>query len=281
VTFYDPTKAQAPWAPQRGWNGKLLWRMGASASVSRFQTAPGTSVFNDNALRRGFMVASSSFTDHGTNSNDTFGAEMMVMVKEHIAENYGSIRYNHRRRLLGRLDHAAEHLGSVSGTAERHPAHLQLSRHDDDVHRDRDCGVLQNRYYATADGSMLKSEQRAAINGHKTTRLLPGVDQLVSPRRQSSVQGNCGSGWPATLTYSTTSSPARPTASAVPAPITTRRWSAHFVDTDGNTKANQAGDNEGVQYGLKALQMAPPKGITPEEFVRLNEGVGSYTADLT
>ena len=44
VTFYDPTKTQVPWAPQRGWNGKLLWRMGASASVSRFQTAPGTSV---------------------------------------------------------------------------------------------------------------------------------------------------------------------------------------------------------------------------------------------
>jgi hypothetical protein len=42
-----------------------------------------------------------------------------------------------------------------------------------------------------------------------------------------------------------------------------------FIDTDGNTKANQAGDNVGVQYGLKALQAGT---ITAEDFVKLNQG---------
>ena len=50
-----------------------------------------------------------------------------------------------------------------------------------------------------------------------------------------------------------------------------------FVDTDGHTKANRLFDNVGVQYGLSALRTGV---ITPEDFVRLNEGIGSYSADL-
>ena len=40
VTFNDPTQPNAPWAAQKGWNGKLYWIFGASSGVSRFQT-PG------------------------------------------------------------------------------------------------------------------------------------------------------------------------------------------------------------------------------------------------
>lgn len=42
-------------------------------------------------------------------------------------------------------------------------------------------------------------------------------------------------------------------------------------------KANRIFDNVGVQYGLRALRAGA---ITPEEFVQLNEGIGSYSADL-
>ena len=49
-----------------------------------------------------------------------------------------------------------------------------------------------------------------------------------------------------------------------------------FVDADGNTKTKLPYDNVGVQYGLKALQEGV---ISPEEFVRLNEGVGGYDND--
>src|SRR4029077_9475748 len=50
-----------------------------------------------------------------------------------------------------------------------------------------------------------------------------------------------------------------------------------FVDTDGNTKAKEAGANDGMQYGLKALHDGV---ITAEQFVQLNEGAGGYNADL-
>ena len=281
VTFYDPTRTQVPWAPQRGWNGKLLWRMGASASVSRFQTAPGTSVFNDNALRRGFMVASSSFTDHGTNSNDTFGAEMMVMVKEHIAENYGPIRYTIGDGCSGGsiMQHSIS--GAYPGLLNAIQPNCSYPDTMTTFIEIADCGVLQNRYYATADGSTLTSEQRAVINGHNSTGFCNVWITSFLNAGNPSVNGNCGSGWPAALTYSTTSSPPRPDGVRCTGADHDASMVGTFVDTDGNRKANQAGDNEGVQYGLKALQASPPKGITAEQFVRLNEGVGGYTPDLT
>jgi len=93
ATLYDPSQPAAPWAPPAGWNGKLYWIFGASSGVSRFQSVPANSVWNNTALRRGFMVATASLTDHGTNANDTLGAETVMMTKEHIAETYGPIRY--------------------------------------------------------------------------------------------------------------------------------------------------------------------------------------------
>src|SRR5688572_24222521 len=50
-----------------------------------------------------------------------------------------------------------------------------------------------------------------------------------------------------------------------------------FVDSDGVRKANKVFDNVGVQYGLRALREGR---ISAEEFVQLNEGIGSYSPDL-
>jgi hypothetical protein len=49
-----------------------------------------------------------------------------------------------------------------------------------------------------------------------------------------------------------------------------------FVDTDGNTKANNPFDNVGVQYGLKALLDGT---IEVDQFLDLNEHIGSYDVD--
>jgi hypothetical protein len=277
VTFYDPTKAIAPWAPQLGWNGKLLWKMGASASVSRFQTAPGTGVFDDKALRRGFMVASSSFTDHGTNSNDTFGAEVMLMIKEHIAENFGPIRYTIGDGCSG--GSIMQH--SISGAYPGLLNAIQPNCSYPDTFSTGieifDCGILQNRYYATADGATLTLAQRAAINGHLNTGFCNAWITSFLNSFNPSAQGNCGSGWPSALTYSTTSAPPRPDGVRCTASDHAAGMVGTFIDTDGNRKAKQASDNEGIQYGLESLRDGV---ITPEQFVRLNEGVGSYNADL-
>src|SRR6266446_752856 len=94
VTFYDPAVASAPWAPQKGWNQKLHWKFGAGASSSRFEESPAVNtIFDNNALSRGFMVGASHLTNNGSNTNNTLAAETLMMVKERIVENYGPIRY--------------------------------------------------------------------------------------------------------------------------------------------------------------------------------------------
>ena len=94
VTYYDPAVASAPWAPQKGWNQKLHWKFGAGASSSRFEESPAVNtIFDNNALRRGFMVGASHLTNNGSNTNNTLAAETLMMVKERVIENYGEIRY--------------------------------------------------------------------------------------------------------------------------------------------------------------------------------------------
>jgi len=278
VTFKDPSRPSTVWARQNGWNGKLLWKFGASAAVSRFQTPPGTGVFDDNALRRGFMVASSSLTDHGTNSNDTLGAEMMAMVKEHIVETYGDIRYTIGNGCSGGsiMQHsiAAAYPGLLQGIQpncsypDTFTTFIEIA----------DCGVLQDRYYrTTANGGALSLAQRAAINGHNNTGFCNAWITSFLPAANPTRRQNCGANFPAALTYNLTSTPPIPDGVRCTGADHDASMLGTFVDTDGNTKANGPVDNEGVQYGLKTLRDGV---ISPEEFVRLNEGVGGYTADL-
>src|SRR5437764_1219991 len=167
VTFYDPLDANLPWAPPKGWNGKLVWRMGPSAAVSRFEQTPAISVFDDKALSRGFMIATSSLTDHGTNSNDTLGAETVMMTKELIIEKYGPIRYTIGDGCSGGsiMQHsiASAYPGLLDGIQpncsfqDTFTTAIEIS----------DCGALQAHYYLTPNGSSLSLAQKLAINGHK------------------------------------------------------------------------------------------------------------------
>ena len=193
-----------PGTPQKGWNGKLLWivrRRARARAASRADRHAASSTTT--ALSRGFMVATSSLTDHGTNANDTLAAETMMMVKERITETYGADPLHDGRRLLGRLDHAAEHRGGLPGPAERHPAELHLPGHVH--HRDRGrwtAGCCGRNYYTTPNGAA--SRRRSATRSTATTApgLLRGLDRVV-PARRSTRRGasNCGAGCPAALTY--------------------------------------------------------------------------------
>jgi hypothetical protein len=274
VTFYDPSKPYTPWAPQKGWNGKLLWRFGASSSYSRFQTAPGTGVFDDTALRRGFMVASGSLTDHGTNANDTLGAESMMMVKEHIIETYGEIRYTMGAGCSGGSIYQYFIAGAYPGLLNGIQPNCTFPDTMTTSIEVQDCGLLQANYYSkTPSGSALSLAQRAAINGHNNTGFCATWISSFLPNGNPTRSSNCGSGFPAALTYD----PAlRPDGVRCDSADHDASLLGTFIDTDGVPKASSPLDNEGVQYGLKALHDGV---INAEEFVTLNEGVGSYTAD--
>ena len=274
VTFYDPSQPNTPQNRQRGWNGKLLWSFGAASGPRRFEQPPSVSVFNASALSRGFMVASGSLSDHDTNSNDTLAAEFVMMVKEHIAETYGEIRYTIGTGCSGgsilQYNIAAAYPGILNGIQPNCTFPDTLTTAIEVV----DCGLLGGRYYTVAPGNALTTAKRAAINGHiNANQCLAWVQSFLNFGNPA-LAGNCGSGFPTSVTYDPV---LRPDGVRCTTFDHDASMLGTFVDTDGNTKAQSPLDNVGVQYGLQALAAGA---ITAEDFVQLNEGVGTFTSDL-
>jgi hypothetical protein len=274
VTFFDPAQPWAPWAPQKGWNGKLMWKMGASTSANRFEAAPSAgAIFDPNALPRGFMVVNSSSTEHSQNNNELLAAETVMMVREHIIETYGEVRYTMSDGGSGgsmmQTTPASVMPGLLNGL-------LPTVSYPDAVStwiETKDCGLLGN-YYGTAQGSPLSLAQRAAVNGHLTSGYCTTWVNSFLGQFLPTNTNNCGSGFPASIVYHPTLRPNGVRCDTDGGPQEPQ-WGT-FVDADGNTKTRLPYDNVGVQYGLKALQEGA---ISPEEFVSLNEGVGSYNND--
>jgi hypothetical protein len=107
AVLYDPSKPWEPWAPQSGWNQKLVWHFWGGAGTAHNQgaerfplTDTDTNAFAqrerdemEDQLGRGAMVGYSTLTVLGHQMNTVVMAEFLMMVKEHIEDSYGEIRY--------------------------------------------------------------------------------------------------------------------------------------------------------------------------------------------
>ncbi len=277
ATLFDPRDANMPWEPPRGWNGKLVWQFGASAGFSRFQSAPARSLFDSAGglgLRSGFMVATASLTDHGTNANDVLGAETVMMVKELIAERYGAIRYTMGDGCSGGSIKQQSIASAYPGLIDGLQPQCSYADAFTPLIAIADCGNLQAHYYASnPNGQALSTVQRAAINGHTNTGFCAVWNSSFLPAADPTRAQNCGFAANFALVYHRNNNPMG-IRCAGPDHAVSQLGS--FIDSDGLTRSYGVMDNVGVQFGLKALHDGV---ITAEEFVRLNEGVGGYDGD--
>jgi hypothetical protein len=92
AVLYDPKKPWAPWAPQEGYNNKLVVFHGFSCDT-HYQQAAAPDVLNETALGRGFATMSHALNNAGHNCNIATQAESMIMTKERVVEQIGEIRY--------------------------------------------------------------------------------------------------------------------------------------------------------------------------------------------
>jgi hypothetical protein len=295
AVLYDPKSDWQPYAPQKAWNGKLLYSFGASTGQPRKQYRSEQNWADDAALSRGFMVVDNSMTDSLYNSNRVLMSETVMMMKEHIIDTYGPIRYTLANGCSGgsinQLTNASINPGLVDGVQpsctypDSQTTGLEV----------QDCALLVSFYnspeWQTLTAGMSQAAinaKKAAINGHVDqtgchawTNLFSNIDRpgnyvpvvvtnddtgATAPFGAS--RNNCG--LPAALVYDPNTNPTGVRCDGADAAV------AIWGKVPGTNRARDTRDNVGVQYGLKALQSGA---ITAEEFVTLNERIGGFDFD--
>ena len=310
AALYQPGKPWTAVAPQSQFNHKLLITHGASCGTSFAPaTAPSvtsyvpanltgltggstiplpTAVLADSAqyaLGKGFAVMSTALDNSGHNCDVVIQAESLIMAKEHVIEQYGTLRYTIGTGCSGgslaQQWIANAYPGIYQGVLPTcsFPDTWTSATQVMDYH-------LLNTYFGNIPlgingtaASLWTPLQAAAVEGNA----LP-LDSVVSDEGFFSaiVPTDLCPGTTSATIYNPQSNPTGARCSIadlglnVFAPRPKAVWSS-VEKALGHGFAGLAVDNVGVQYGLSALQQGA---ITPAMFLDLNTKIGGLDVDI-
>jgi hypothetical protein len=278
AVLYDPAKPFEPWDNDaQGWNGKLYYPFGASCGTSYSQGSAQNVQIAD-ALARGYMVATSSLNVTGSNCNTMLQAETMMMLKERIVDRYGEIRFTFGTGSSGGAIGQNMIANSYPGLLQGLTTGLAYADTISTGSEVFDCHNLVRYFTRTSPHLWANVAQQNAVTGHGTSPgTCAGWDVLFS----NTLNPTTGCGLTAAETYHPQTNPggARCTTQDFEVNVfgvrTPDRWSPMEQSIDRGF-AKQLYGNEGVQYGLTALQRGL---ITTEQFVDLNEKIGGFDID--
>jgi hypothetical protein len=270
----DPSQPWAPWASQSGWDHKLLYQFGGGTAPHHSNGAPMSDLV-DLALARGFMVANNSLNTRGQNSNDVVSAEAMMMLKEHIAESYGSIRYTIGAGCSGGSIQqqviAADYPGLLDGI-QPNCSYQDSWTTGNEV---GDCHLLLH-YFAGNPAAGFTNAQQVAVMGEQTApaglRVCDLWEATFASVATPFLATNCDMAAPPynALVYNPVTNPTG--VRCTPQDYESAVWG--FRPQDGFAK--RPFDNVGIEYGLGALGSGA---ISPEQFVDLNQKIGGVDID--
>src|SRR5260221_1161424 len=302
AVLFDPTRV-TPWtalAPQPQWNGKVVYTFGASTGQPRLQFRSEQNWADDAALSRGFMVADNSLTDSFFNSNRVLNAETLMMMKEHIADTYGEIKYTMGNGCSGGSIQQNTAASIFPGLLDGIQPGCDFSDSITTGLEVTDCVLLVNFYVGPEWTALMAGKtqtqaqinaKKAAINGHldqvgcqqwnnqfgfnnKPGNFVPLLvnNQVTGTLAPSGApRNNCR--LPAALVYDPVTNPNGTRCGDGDLSAAVRGTTDGIVP--GSTRALQTADNVGIQDGLYAL---PSGAIPPEEFVTLNERIGGFVS---
>jgi hypothetical protein len=277
AVLFDPAAQWTPGQRQAGWNGKVLYPFGGGSAPHHVTGLPDN-VLDDVALSRGYLVATSGLNVHGANNNTVVSAETVMMLKEHLIEAYGEIRYTVGAGCSG---------GSIQQQliAEQYPGLLNAIQPNcsfpdtwTTATEVQDCGLL-TRYFATATG--WSNAQRAAVAGTQDTSVCAAWTATFVPSSIPSRAQNCGWAADDPRVYHPQTNPGGTRCSlpdyqiAIWGARPRSLWTAQ-EQAAGRGFARSVADNTGVLYGLSALKAGL---ITGQQFTDLNLGIGGNDID--
>jgi len=305
VVLFDPTKPWTGTAPQAQWNGKVFYSFGSSTGQPRRQVRPQAAWPSmDEQIRRGYLVATNSMTDSSRNSNRVMMSETTMMMKEHIGDTYGPVKFTIGSGCSGGSINSNMNASIMPGILDGVITSCTYPDSETTSLEVGDCTLLVEAYQKPAmlsawSGLGLTQEQinarKAAINGHPDQtgchawynlfgsngkagvyfqRTVPAANNVTGVIAQSATAtNNCE------LPNSAVYDPANAVATANLPRCNAWSWGENiWGKVPGSNQARDTRDNVGVQYGLKALQNGT---ITAEEFVTLNEAIGGIDRDST
>lgn len=271
--LWQPGQSWTPWAPQPQWDHKLVITHGASCGADHTTgTAPSTEY--DPALSRGMAVMSTAMDNAGHHCSVLTEAESLIMAKELLIDEYGTLRYT-----IG--------TGCSGGSL----AQQQVANAYPGVYQ----GILPQCSFpdAWSTGQQLGDYQLTRNYFEDPSTWGTGI--VWTPAQVAAVQGHpnyANSVELSTLYWPTLADPAYACAGV----SASQRWSPTnptgtrcdledyminlFGPYKGSNPYGYAGiplDNVGVQYGLEPLEQGT---ITPEQFIDLNQKIGGYDDDF-
>ena len=304
AVLFDPAK---PWsngaAPQAQWNGKVLFQFGASTGQPRRQSRSTSNWTNDLALSRGYLVAQNSMTDSLQNSNRVSMAETVMMMKEHVGDRYGPVKFAMGSGCSGGSINSNMNASIMPGNLDGITISCAFPDSETTGIEVADCSLLAEAYnkpqWTALQAGLTQAQinaKKAAVNGHPDQTGCHGwynafgSNGKVGNYVQRGVQ-NSATGVTGPLSATTTNNCQLPLG-MVYDPVTNPTgarchawdWAASiFGGTENDLspdpmdrRARDTRDNVGVQYGLKAMLSGA---ISAEEFVTLNEIVGGTDKD--
>ncbi|HEX3141941.1 MAG TPA: DUF6351 family protein, partial [Rhizobacter sp.] len=301
VVLTDPAQPWTAVAPQSVWNGKVYYSFGASTGQPRRQTRPANAwTGGEEQLKRGYLVAVNSMTDSARNSNRVLMSETVMMMKEHITDTYGPIKFTLGSGCSGGSINSNMNASISPGLLDGIVTSCTYPDSETTTMEVNDCVLLVEAYQKPGLQTLwagLTQDQinakKGAINGHVDQtachawynafgsngraglyqQRLVGDNTTGAIIQTPTTVNNCE--LPNTAVYD----PANPVATASLPRCNAWSWAESIWGrVSGGVAARDTRDNVGVQYGLRALQNGA---ITAEEFVLLNESVGGIDHDST
>ncbi|MCW2571211.1 MAG: N-acetylmuramoyl-L-alanine amidase [Frankiales bacterium] len=263
AVLWQPGKRWQPWAPQKQWINKLVLTHGASCDTS-YASGTAPSVLLEDALSRGFAVASHALDNAGHNCNIITQAESLLMVKERVIKELGPLRWTIGSGCSGgslvQQQVANAYPGVYQGispqcsftdawsSAQQYVDYTMLLRYFQDPSR-WDPGTTWD---PVSIGQVLGHPNvgnpvtftTAIPNASDPSRSCPGVDAAKVYDPKTNPKG---------------------------VKCTLQDYMVNVFGKRSDGFANRAFGNTGIQYGLVGLR----KGlITPQQFVDLNTNLG-------
>ena len=278
--LHDPDDTQpGPWTRSAGWNRKLVYTHGGGCRSGWFQQGASTGgVLRKGLLERGYALVSSTLNVFGQNCNDLLASETHIMVKERFIERYGEPLYTIATGVSGGSYQSHQTSDNYPGIFDGIIVGLSFPDVTSSTIFTLSDARLLNHYFTQIAPGNFSERQQTAIAGFAVwdsianlARGAARLDPVYTPGAGAEEQGGEVSVTALEgLRYSPTNK------DGIRATVYDHTVNVYGV-VPNTLMARRPLDNQGVQYGLAALNNGE---ISVRQYLDLNRDIGGFDRDM-